>query len=146
MSISCVGHPHLGALALHTAFEQVARTELAADLARVLAAVTERERRGARNDIELREARDLVQDRLGDAKRKYFPVRVVLRFWNGSTAIVELAPPAVPRSVCRTSRAPTAASNTPMITMSALRRTPVTVGRTTPSRAVSRSMPRSPTS
>ena len=67
-------HAHLGTVALHAAFEQVARAELSADLLRVLAPVAERKRGGTRNDVEFREVGDLVQDRLGDAQRQDFAV------------------------------------------------------------------------
>ena len=63
-------HPHPRAVALHAAFEQEARAELLADLARVLLPVAERERRGPRNDLELRQVRELVQHGFGDAERE----------------------------------------------------------------------------
>ena len=68
-------YPHPGAIALHAALEQVAGAELATDLARIGLAVPERERGGARDDVELGEVRELVQDGLGDAHRKHLAVR-----------------------------------------------------------------------
>ena len=68
------GHAQLGTVALYAAFEQVAGTEFAPDLARVSGAVAKCERRRARDDVEFGEVRDLVQDGLGDAERQHLAV------------------------------------------------------------------------
>ena len=63
-------HPHASWVALDAALEQEARTQLSADLSRVRLPAAECKRRGARDHIELGEARQLVQDRFGDAGRE----------------------------------------------------------------------------
>ena len=63
-------HPHATRVALHAALQQEARAQLPADLARVRRPTAERKRRGARDHVELGEARKLVQDRFGDAGRE----------------------------------------------------------------------------
>src|SRR5687768_1531263 len=62
-------HPHPCPVALHATLEQETRAQLLADLARVLLLVAEGEGRGPRNDLELRQVRELVQYRFGDAER-----------------------------------------------------------------------------
>ena len=52
------------------ALQKEARAQLPADLARVRRPTAERKRRGAGDHVELGEARELVQDRLGDAGRE----------------------------------------------------------------------------
>ena len=63
-------HPHPRPVALHATLEQETRAQLLADLARVLLLVAEGEGRGPRNDLELRQVRELVQHRFGDAERE----------------------------------------------------------------------------
>ena len=77
-------HPHARRLALHAAFEQVTRAELAADLARICGPVAKRERRCARYHVELGEARELVQHRFGDAGGEHvgIPRRAQVLEWQ----------------------------------------------------------------
>ena len=63
--------PHPRAVALDRAFEQEPGAQLPADLARVRRPAAERKRRGARDHVEVGEARKLVQDRFGDARREH---------------------------------------------------------------------------
>ena len=112
-------HPHARRLALHAAFEQVTRAELAADLAGIFGPVAKRERRSARYHVELGEARSWCSTDSAMPEASTSASRDGLRFWNGSTAIARPRAPDGPRSDCRTSSTATAARSTAMIATSA---------------------------
>ena len=77
------GDPHAVAFLAHIAFDQVADAEALADLADVLAAVLEREGRGAGDDLQLRAIRQAIDELFGQAVAEVLVVRVVAAIDEG---------------------------------------------------------------